>query len=515
MSTGTMKQFALGACVLMAANLFLPRAIAQDDSQVEARSARVVPGDGRPSSSITMKRLEPGSQEWFLAGSDLADALQVGRYWRADVRKLVIRVDDQRITFTVGARSVVGTDQTILLRTPVRFHQGEPWIPLEFVKTILPQLTSRVVRWNDADFSLVLGQQSFNVSGHRVESGETTTELIIEMTAPLAFRVDDSRAGVLVLKVYGARGNMAGLRRTTPRGLIDAITPKQERDHLLLEIELSELAAKYQSSSSKDGNRIVLSVEQSPVGTIPDPVPRGPHLVQTLPPEARAREVNVRKVVIDPGHGGADMGGEGVNGLFEKDVTLAIALEVKRILEGRHDIQVVLTRDSDETLGLVQRTEIANQNQGDVFISIHANSWYDRTARGIETYFLSPAKTEWDAQVARTENASIDQAEDLDFILWDLVQNVFIQESATLAEAVQNGLISDLGMRNRGVKQAGFRVLVGAFMPAILVEVGFLSNQADANKLADGAYHRQMAQAMADAILDFRARMDAVRQGTR
>ena len=113
------------------------------------------------------------------------------------------------------------------------------------------------------------------------------------------------------------------------------------------------------------------------------------------------------------------------------------------------------------------------------------------------------------------ENTSTAAAEDLDFILWDLVQNLYIQESATLAEEVQTRLAADLGLLNRGVKQAGFRVLVGAFMPAILVELGFLTNDADASRLRDERWQRDAAEALADAIVEFRARMDALRERSR
>jgi N-acetylmuramoyl-L-alanine amidase len=402
-----------------------------------------------------------------------------------------------------------------MLRNEVRFHQGEPWIPLEFLTTVLGQITERSVQWDAEDFTLRLGEKQFNVTGFQVETGDLHTELRITMSSALAFRVDDSRARVLGLKIYGGQGNPGRMRMTTAQGLIDSINPVHEANALTLEIHLSELASRYQSLAENDGKTIVLRVEQAPISTIPEPVPRGPHLVQTLPPEAKGRRVHVRRVIVDPGHGGADVGREGVNGLLEKDVALAIALELKRVLERRDDLEVVLTRTSDEAIGLVDRTELANREGGDIFISIHLNGWYDSAAQGVETYFLSPAKTEWDANVAREENASVAAAEDLDFILWDLVQNVYIQESATLAEAVQARLSSDLGLRNRGVKQAGFRVLVGAFMPAILVEVGFLSNPEDAKRLSDRGFHQDVARALADAILDFRTRMDAVREESR
>jgi len=479
---------------------------------VPMRSARMVFADGRSPQSATFMQLAAPAREWYIAGSDLADALNVPRNWRADVRKLVLRIGDQRITFTVGARAVVGADLTLMLRRAVQFHQGEPWVPLEFLTQQLSQFTERTVQWDEDAFVLGLGSREYNVTGYELQDGDLSTELRIQLSEPLAFRVDDSRQGVLEIKIYGGEVDGQSVRLTQPRGLIDAITPRQESGSAFVRVQLSELASRYQSLASDDAETIVLRIEQQPITGIPSPVPRGPKLVQILPPEAEGRRVTVRKVVLDPGHGGADTGRKAADGMMEKDVALAIALEVERLLRRRDDLDVVLTRRGDEELGLVERTEMANREQADVFISIHSNGWYDPTANGIETYFLSPAKSEWDAEVAREENASVAAAEDLDFILWDLVQSLYIQESATLAESIQSALVRETGLENRGVKQAGFRVLVGAYMPAVLVEVGFLSNPDDASRLAQSSFHRQVARALADAVLDFRDRMDAVRE---
>ncbi|HKI82870.1 MAG TPA: N-acetylmuramoyl-L-alanine amidase [Candidatus Krumholzibacteria bacterium] len=490
------------------------RLAAQDSAQKEfaARSARINPGEGRPSMTVTLKQLSPPSEEWYIAGSDLADALQVGRFWRADVRKLVLRLDDLRVTFTAGARSVVSEKSTILLRTPVVFHQGEPWIPMEFFTSVLPQLSDKSVRWNADDFTLNLGVRMTNVEGLSFEQGDLYTQLVVKLNTPLAFRVDDSQPRQLIVKLYGARISPGALTVTQPRGLVDSVEARQYSDYALLTVHLSELVSRYQSLSRADGREIVLKVMQEPITTIPEPVPRGPKIVQTLPSTEVGRKITVRRVIIDAGHGGADDGKKGVGGLLEKDVTLAIALELKRELQGKDGIEVFLTRDDDSTVGLIERTEFANQQRGDLFLSIHCNGWYAPDAKGVETYFLSPAKTQWDSTVAREENLTTGVAEDVDFIVWDLVQNQFIQESATLAEEVQEGLSSDLKLDNRGVKQAGFRVLVGAYMPAILVEVAFLSNPQEAKLLASRDFHRRVAHSLARAILKFRDRMEAVRE---
>ncbi len=502
------------AGVLVALTALSAGAAPKRPDEFPARSASIRPGDGRPPMTATLKQLSPPNQEWYIAGSDLADALQVGRFWRSDVRKLVLRVGQKRITFTAGARSVVIGEKAILLHLPVVFHQGEPWIPLEFLTSILPQLTEKEVRWDPRDFVLRLGTRQTNVERLEFQQEELSTELRVRLATPLAFRVDDSQPRQLVLKLYGARLDPGALTVREPRGLIESVEAIQRGDHALLVVHLSELVSRYQSLSRDDGRTIVLKVFQEPITTIPEPVPKGPKIVQTLPSTEVGRKVRVRRVIIDPGHGGADDGKKGLNGLLEKDVTLAIARELRRILDGHDGIEVLLTRDDDVTMGLIERTEFANQQRGDLFISIHCNGWYAPDAHGVETYFLSPAKSEWDADVAKAENLTTGVAEDVDFIVWDLVQNLYIQESATLAEAVQERLSGDLDLANRGVKQAGFRVLVGAYMPAILVETAFLSNPQESRLLASGDFHRRVAQALASAILDFRQRMEAVREET-
>ena len=426
--------------------------------------------DGGRATTVELRQLAAPDEEWFISSRQLADILGVGRFWRTDVRKLVLRVDDQRITFTVGARSVVGDNETILLHQAVIYFEGEPWIPLEFLSAVLPRLSDRQAAIDESSMAIALGERRLNVSGMEVRNEGDQTVLRIHLDSALAFRVDDSRVRNLVIKLYGGALDPTQILLTTPRGLIDAVRGRQENGFAMVEVDLSQLASRYQSLTEDGGKTILLRIEQAPVTLIPEPEPRGAHVVQTLPPEKRGREVEVRRVVIDAGHGGGDFGAEGLNGLREKDVTLAVARRLEEILERRHDIEVILTRTSDESIGLIERTETANRYSADLFISLHCNAWPSGGAQGVETYFLSPAKTEWDADVARKENAGIGAAEDLDFILWDLVQNAYIQESATLAEEVQERLAADLGLVNRGVKQAGFRVLVGAFMPAILVE---------------------------------------------
>jgi N-acetylmuramoyl-L-alanine amidase len=224
-----------------------------------------------------------------------------------------------------------------------------------------------------------------------------------------------------------------------------------------------------------------------------------------------AREKGIRTIVLDPGHGGGETGAIGPSGTLEKDLTLALARALKHKLESQMPVKVVLTRDEDAPLPLETRTAVANQNQADLFLSIHLNSAAGSGARGAETYFLSLTASDARAeQSAQAENrpAEGDLASyDLQLILWDLAQSRHLAESQTVARLIQEELNQALGLRDRGVKQAPFRVLMGAAMPAVLVELGFLSNPEEESRLADAAYRAGLVDALARAVARYRAQV--------
>lgn len=230
-----------------------------------------------------------------------------------------------------------------------------------------------------------------------------------------------------------------------------------------------------------------------------------------------------RIIVIDPGHGGIETGAVGPGGLMEKDVTLELSRRLRTRLQRTDSrLSVVLTRDEDRLVGLDERTAIANHNQADLFVSVHLNAAAASRASGAETYFLSPEATDDEARVlAALENRSAGGADagagpgagarrDLDLVLWDLAQNQYLAESSALAEAVQAQLNALTGTRNRGVRQAPFRVLMGATMPAILVEVGFITNPVEEAKFNRPEYLDQVVQALATAISDYLADSEQV-----
>lgn len=224
-------------------------------------------------------------------------------------------------------------------------------------------------------------------------------------------------------------------------------------------------------------------------------------------------------VAVDAGHGGVDPGNPGVvlNGrrVNEARLTLEMAKRLESELRAR-GLEVIMTRDEDRLIPLDRRGPIANARRADLFISLHTNAanpnWRNGSAvRGVETYFLATARTEDERRVAAMENEVVrfevetnpDAGDPLGFILNDIAQNEHLRESSDLAQVVQSALAAKHPGPNRGVKQAGFMVLSKAFMPAILVEVGFGTNVEDARWMASTAGQRDIAVSISDGVMEY------------
>jgi len=247
-----------------------------------------------------------------------------------------------------------------------------------------------------------------------------------------------------------------------------------------------------------------------PAERIPDPGGDGyGDAPVEMPPPSKRRAGFV--VVIDPGHGGEEEGAAGPTGLLEKDLTLDIAHRLKALLDNGNDVEVLLTRSDDATVALDDRTAIANHERADLFVSIHANASRRTGVRGAETYFLSYQATDDESRVvAAIENnamgidGGVQGQPGLEMVLWELAQSAFLKESSALAEMIQDNLNDALDIRNRGIKQAPFRVLMGATMPAVLVEVGFISNADEEQKMRRPAFKEKLADVLYESIRTYR-----------
>ncbi|MCP4482733.1 MAG: hypothetical protein GY817_08300 [bacterium] len=223
--------------------------------------------------------------------------------------------------------------------------------------------------------------------------------------------------------------------------------------------------------------------------------------------ESRVTKLDI--IVIDAGHGGKDPGAIARSGALEKDLNLALAKKLANILEKKYKKKVILTRDTDVFIPLRGRTKIGNANNADLFVSIHANANKNKSRKGFEIYFLSErASDDEAAEVAQFENAVISYEEELEAdvntILWSMTLNEYINESSEVSffinDAVETNIVKH---NNRGVKQAGFTVLKGAKMPAVLVEVGYITNIHDLAFMSSNTFKNKMAEAIAEGIVDY------------
>ncbi|MFZ5432709.1 MAG: N-acetylmuramoyl-L-alanine amidase family protein [Calditrichota bacterium] len=221
-------------------------------------------------------------------------------------------------------------------------------------------------------------------------------------------------------------------------------------------------------------------------------------------------------IIVDPGHGGKDPGATGLYNLKEKQVTLDVAMRLARLLENR-GLKARLTRVDDRFVSLRERSRFANDERGDLFVSIHCNSAKDSLISGVETYFLKPARTERAVQAAMRENSVVElengnaeypELTEENFILLTMATSQYIKDSETWAATLMNEAAKTSGIPARGVDQAGFYVLMGASMPAVLLECGYLSNPEDAKLLSTEQGRQKIAEAMANSIMSMKTSLE-------
>jgi len=306
---------------------------------------------------------------------------------------------------------------------------------------------------------------------------------------------------------------------------IDSVGWTEGQDFYVLNIKLRTSDFKHAASTLSDPHRLIIDVQ--PERTDPRPANKDTELeaappvpekisgarnvereesgpVPSTPSPTQNRAQGYRTIIIDPGHGGLEVGAEGQNGTLEKDITLSLSLKLKAIIERNLAYRVVLTRDRDVDIPLERRAAIANNEQAFLFVSIHANGFPGSKARGAETYFLNINATDEEARrLAFMENNSTeldqiqgDAEDDIKMILWDMAQANYLKQSSQMAELIQNELNTLRDTRNRGVKQAPFKVLTGVACPAVLVEVAFISNPDEERKLLTDDFQDAVAGAI-------------------
>ena len=445
----------------------------------------------------------------YLNGKELADLLSLNTYSNDEVNKLVLYFQEGEVKVTAFSSFVIINEDAYQMTFPTYFDGQDYYVPARSFFQILSQTVLPGARYNEAGrtFTGPTTYALYNIHSAEVESKQNGTLIRIKTSQRFDTRnivryITDN--GWLVVQVPAGHVDTLAIRRSKLGGIIRKAWGRQLERSAELRFKLTDKVSLPEVTQVDGGRELHIAI-RNPVRQQGD----------------RAKEMREQwyldTIVIDPGHGGIDAGTTGRDGLLEKTVTLDVALRLGRLIKRNTNMSVVYTRDEDIFVPLWQRTKIANEAGGKLFISIHVNGVENRAAQGFETYLLAAANTEEAIEVARQENSVIALEEtnhayqefsDEALILSTMAHSTWMKESEVLASTIQDEMESRLNAPNRGVKQAGFFVLIGATMPTALVELGFISNSQEEKKLGQNEYRQVLAEGLYEAIVTFKEKYE-------
>lgn len=466
-------------------------------AQVSGQSSG--PSSGQSSGQGTLRTASGDHPITFIeqSGQTYVSAEQVtaglGGTLGPDANGYRVTLGNSVAAFGSDSRYGVIRDDLIEMPVPAIVVEGKPYVPWQFFQGMLSKSAGLDATWDPALRVLaVRPQQRAAVSVQvSVANVQGISKIVLTLGAPAEYAIL-REPSAFVMRFKGQV--QAPFAEQAYEG--DPYIARLVFAGSDLRIQLTGPDVAGDAYRLENPPRIVLDLRKGAPPVPGQPLP---------PPGLRPQQETpgIRTIVIDPGHGGKEVGAVGPGGLLEKDVTLAVARKLAASLSAKTGARIVLTREDDTLVSLDERTAIANQYKADLFLSVHMNAAVVKDARGSETYFLSlEASDELAKKAAETENASAaaDPTSDLKLILWDLAQQAYLEESSRFAQAVQEEMNAASSIANRGVKQAPFKVLVGATMPAALVEVGFISNPEEETKLQSEEFQNRMVVALTRAV---------------
>ena len=449
-----------------------------------------------------------------------------------------LTVRDDRVTgtssVTAGARAAILTpDRTavsvqgrlVSLAAPPLRQDGRLIVTPEFVTRVVAPLLDRRLEFRRAGRLFVVGDLRVPRVVVRGEFASAAAQVVLEISPAAETTITQSGSQLVVaiaadaldaaVPTVPAQGLLQQIRPgDTPSTLVLATGPRfasyraavQPVDAGTTRVVIDLLAAGAESLTAGGG--------AAPAAPTPPPAPAPPPVPPAgIDPGQPAQGTGLRTIVIDPGHGGDADGTAGTGGALEKTITLQVSRRLKALIESRLGLRVVLTRDDDRTLDQDQRAAVANNNRADLLISIHANAAVRPSVKGAEVYYLNVDRASLESRRAiQQPGETLPQlgggSRAIELILWETAQVRHLEQSAAFATVVDAALRAKVAMSPSPVQQAPFRVLVGANMPAVLVEIGYLSNPDEEKALASAVHQDKVAQALLDAITTFRAQLE-------
>jgi len=459
----------------------------------------------------------------LISGQEMFALDDLARLFELTVREdslaggLTVTARTQSIVLTPGqSLASVGGRLISLPAPPAR--EGRAWfVPVDFVPRALAPALGTPLELRKPSRLILLG----NVRVPRIAGNVESLGALARLTLDVAPQTPHAvvHEGTRLVVKFEADALDAALPASSAPDLIQNIHIRPG-DGASVVLELGPRFGSFRTSDlpgDRGSGRIVIDVitqttAAAPPGTVaPAPPATSPPPLLDLAPAG-----GIRTIVVDAGHGGAEEGAHGPGGTLEKNVTLSVARRLKGALEARLGVRVILTRDGDATVDLDERAALANNNKADLFVSLHANASVRATAAGAEVFYLSLEEYGDQAQrVARGETEALPVfgggTRDIEVILWEMAQARYIEESAALAKEVEAALRERVPMSPRAIQQAPFRVLVGANMPAVLVEMGFITNADQERLLVSEPFQSSIVQSLVDSIIRFRDKLPSPR----
>ena len=456
--------------------------------------------DNKPLETVVLSVIE--NDRLFVSARNVVEALGGRITWFPALKLMTVNINGRTARLVIDDPTLEIDEKVISLEIPARILDNRVMIPLEVIKFI----AEVDIKWDNQTKTLSINTIRPYLLNVRSYSHPDKTRVVIDLSEKTEFRADKlTNPDRIFIDIMGS---IVKLEDTFKQikiddGVIKTVRTAQFNEEITRVVFDLYREAKYEVFSLIEPDRVVIDIFKSgKEAAISQTLPAKPEEKSAPGPEITGNRV----VIIDPGHGGKDPGAIGPTGLKEKDVTLGIALYLEKLLKGA-GISTYLTRSKDEFVYLENRTNFANQKNGFVFISLHANSVLNHrpSAEGIETFVLSSKYIGASARdVADRENrasrAHPEVDTDLALIIADLEESANIKYSLDFADIVQKKLVNYLKLENRGVKQAPFVVLKGANMVAVIVEVGFISNPKEEKLLKTSKFRENAAQALFEAI---------------
>lgn len=420
------------------------------------------------------------------------------------------------LTISARARSIVITEsqnvvsvngRLVPLPAPPVRRDNRWFVPVDFLPRALSLAIDTRLDWRRAARLLIVGDIRVPRVVARVDAGANNVAVTFEITPNAETRVN-AQPGRLVVQ-FDADALDLSVPLVPQQGFVTSIAAGDTPSTVVITLGPRFATHRVTTSQADAGSgRVTIDLLPATTDAAPTPAPSpAPDTRVVIPTQAPS--TGLRTVVIDPGHGGDELGTQGAKGTVEKDLTLAVARRLRTLIESRLGLKVFLTRDDDRTMSLDDRSAFANNHRADVFLSIHANSAVRPALKGAEVYYLTVERADAEARKKAEEGGTSLPAlgggsRAIDLILWETAQARYLEQSATLAGYIEQALRGRIEMSPRAIQQEPFRVLVGANMPAALVEIGYLSNADQETQIATAAYQDQVAQALLDALIKFR-----------